>query len=114
VPATSKIGKAFTYFTTEYEHLIGYFKDGRLAMDSGFVERCIRKFAIGRNNWLFSETEAGAEGSELLYSLVITAKVNGVNPYWALKYIFEEIPKTQSLEEIERLADIIVGAQPTP
>ncbi len=114
VPATSKIGKAFHYFTSEYEYLIGYLKDGRLEIDSGFVERCIRKFAIGRNNWMFSDTEAGAEASAVLYSLVITAKVNGVNPYKALKYIFEEIPKAQTLEDIERLADIIVAAQPIP
>lgn len=114
VPAISKIGNAFNYFDAEYEHLIGYLKDGRLEMDSGFVERCIRKFAIGRNNWMFSDTEAGAEASALLYSLVITAKVNQVNPYWALKYIFEEIPKAQTLEEVERLADIIVGARPIP
>ena len=114
VPATSKIGKAFTYFTSEYEHLIGYLQDGRLEIDSGFVERCIRKFAIGRNGWLFSDTEAGAEASAVLYSLVITAKVNGVNPYQALRYIFEEIPKAQTLEEIERLADTIVAVQPIP
>ncbi len=114
VPDTSKIGKAFTYFTLEYEYLIGYLKDGRLEMDSGFVERCIRKFAIGRNNWMFSDTEAGAEASALLYSLVVTCKVNGVNPYLALKYLFEEIPKAQTLEDIERLADVIVAAQPIP
>ena len=112
VPPTGKIGKAFTYFMSEYEHLTGYLQDGRLEADSGFVEWCIRKFAIGRNNWMFSDTEEGAEASALLYSLVITAKVNGVNPYRALKHIIEEIPKTHSLEEIERLADIIVAAQP--
>lgn len=114
VPPTSKIGKAFTYFISEYDCLIGYLKDGRLEMDSGFVERCIRKFAIGRNNWMFSDSEAGAEASALLYSLVVTAKVNGVNPYRALRYIFEEIPKAQTLEDVERLADIIVAAQPIP
>ena len=114
VPAKSKIGSAFTYFNSEYEHLIGYLKDGRLEIDSGFVERCIRKFAIGRNNWMFSDTEAGAEASAVLYSLLVTAKVNGVNPYRALKYILEEIPKAQTLEEIEQLADIIVAARPVP
>ena len=112
VPSTSKIGKAFTYFKAECDHLMGYLKDGRFEMDSGFVERCIRKFAIGRNNWLFSDTEQGAEASAILYSLVVTAKVNDVNPYSALKYIFEEIPKAQSLSQIEQLADIIVGKEP--
>jgi hypothetical protein len=60
-------------------------------MDNGFTERAIRKFAIGRNNWMFSDTVEGANASALLYSLVITAKVNGVNPYAALVKIFTEI-----------------------
>jgi transposase len=114
VPPTSKTGKAFAYFTSEYDYLTGYLKDGRLEMDSGFVERCIRKFAIGRNNWLFSDTEDGAHASAQLYSFVVTAKVNGVNPYRALKYILERIPTAQTLEDIEYLADIITGAQPIP
>lgn len=112
VPSSSKIGKAFGYFISEHEYLIGYLQDGRLEMDSGFVERCIRKFTIGRNNWVFSDTEDGAEASALLYSLVITMKTNKVNPYEALTYILKEIPKIQSLEGIESLVDIIVAAQP--
>ena len=50
VPNKSKIGKAFIYFESEYEYLIGYLRDGRLEPDNGFTERSIRKFAIGRNN----------------------------------------------------------------
>lgn len=46
-------------------------------MDNGFVERAIRKFAIGRNKWMFSDTEAGAEASAMFYSLLCTAKING-------------------------------------
>ena len=52
VPPKSKIGEAFKYFLSEYEYLTGYLKDGRLEMDNGFAERAIRKFAIGRNNWM--------------------------------------------------------------
>jgi len=84
VPPASKLEKAFTYFTLEYEFLIGYHKGGRLEMDSGFVERCIRKFAIGRNKGMFSDIEAGAEARAearaLLYSLIVAANSNGVNP----------------------------------
>jgi hypothetical protein len=111
VPCENKIGKAFGYFKSEYEPLVAYLRDGRLEIDSGFVERCIRKFAIGRNNWMFSDTQVGAESSSVLYSLVVTAKVNGVNPYRALKYLFEQIPKSSDAEQIEALADIIVAAQ---
>jgi len=52
VPAKSKIGQAIAYFSSEYEYLTGYLKDGRLDPDNGFTERAIRKFAIGRNNWM--------------------------------------------------------------
>lgn len=77
VPPKSKIGQAFHYFQAEYEHLIGYLKNGSFEMDNGFAERMIRKFAIGRNNWLFSDSVEGAEASSLFYSLLVTAKANG-------------------------------------
>ena len=109
VPPKSKIGEAFKYFRSEYEYLIGYLKDGRLEMDNGFAERAIRKFAIGRNNWLFADTEAGAHASAMFYSLLCTAKVNDVNIYDAMKYLFKEIPKATSIEDFERLADVIMG-----
>ena len=110
IPVKSKIGDALNYFANEYQYLTNYLLDGRLEIDNGFTERAIRKFAIGRNNWLFSDQVAGADASALLYSLVITAKVNGVNPYRALVKLFTELPKAKTLEDYERLADIILTA----
>lgn len=109
VPQKSKVGNAFSYFINEYEYLTGYLKDGRLNPDNGFTERVIRKFAIGRNNWMFSDSEGGAGASALLYSLVITAKINGVNPYRALTKILTDIPMANSCEDYERLAEIILN-----
>ncbi len=108
VPKKSKIGNAFLYLINEYEYLIGYLKDGRLNIDNGFTERAIRKFAIGRNNWMFSDTVDGANASSLLYSLIVTAKVNGVDPYRAMVKLCTEIPKAKTLEDYERLAEIIL------
>ena len=113
VPVKSKIGQAFAYFLSEYEYLIGYLKDGRLEPDNGFTERAIRKFAIGRNNWMFSDTEAGANASALLYSLVVTAKTNGVNPYKALVKLFSNIPCAASADDYDRLADLILTPENT-
>lgn len=114
VPPKSKIGEAFKYFRSEYKYLIGYLQDGRLEMDNGFAERAIRKFAIGRNNWMFADTEAGAHASAMFYSLLCTAKVNDVNIFEAMKYLFTEIPKAKTIEDYERLADVIMGIrQPT-
>ena len=102
---------AFQYFTSEYEYLVGYLKDGRLEPDNGFTERAIRKFAIGRNNWMFSDTDGGTNASAILYSLVVTAKINGVNPYRALVILFTELLKAQRLDEFERLAEIILAPE---
>lgn len=55
-----------------------------------------------------SDTDGGANASAVLYSLVITAKINGVNPYRALVKLFTELPKAQGLEDFERLAEIIL------
>jgi transposase len=114
VPPKSKIGQAFGYFKSEYKYLLGYLQDGHLEMDNGFAERAIRKFAIGRNNWMFADTEAGAQASAMFYSLLVTAKVNDVNIYEAMKYLFTEIPKATTLEQFESLADIIMGLKPLP
>ncbi|MBK8204374.1 MAG: transposase [Bdellovibrionales bacterium] len=57
----------------EYEYLTGYPKDGRLEADNGFTERAIRKYAIGRNAWLFSDIRRG-QASSIMYSFTVTAK----------------------------------------
>ena len=114
VPDKSKIGEAFKYFLSEYEYLIGYLRDGNLNPDNGFTERAIRKFAIGRNNWMFADTPDGADASALLYSLVVTAKVNGVNIYRALTKILTEIPLAKTCDDYERLADLILTPTPAP
>ena len=114
VPKKSSIGQALHYFLGEYDYLVGYLKDGQLEIDNGHVERMIRKFAIGRNNWIFSDTPAGANASALFYSLVVTAKVNGVNPFEALKIIFTELPLARTVDDYERLADLLLRRKPPP
>lgn len=109
VPPKSKIGQAFHYFLGEYRYLIGYLQDGRLEMDNGFAERAIAKFAIGRKNWLFSIGEAGAEASSFFYSLVVTAKINGGDPYEILKKVFEMIPLSKTAEDIDKIVDLILA-----
>ena len=81
-------------------------------MDNGFKARAIKNFAIGRKNWMFSDTEAGAEASSFFCSIVVTAKLNGNDPYQILKTIFEEIPLAISEADIDALVDLIL-ARPT-
>ena len=104
VPPKSKIGEAFHYLIEQYQYLRNYLLDGRLEIDNGFTERAIKYFAIGRNNWLFADTVGGAEASSVFYSFVVTAKLNGVNPYDALKTIFDEVPLAKTIDDYERIS----------
>ncbi|MBK9039677.1 MAG: transposase domain-containing protein [Bdellovibrionales bacterium] len=72
------------------------------------MERVIRKFAIGRNDGMFSDTVAGAESSALLYSLVITAKLNEKDPFEVLAEILRLLPSADTIEDYERLASLLV------
>ena len=67
------------------------------------AENAIRPFVIGRKNWLFSATVQGAKSSANLYSLIETAKANGLEPYEYLRQVFTELPKADSPEKIEAL-----------
>jgi transposase len=109
VPPKSKIGTAFHYFLEQYDLLTLYLSDGLLQFDNGFAERAIKYFAIGRKNWLFSDTVEGAKASSLFYSFVITAKVNGVNPWEALNQIFTEIPTATTADDYDRLASYLLA-----
>jgi transposase len=111
VPRRSSIGDALHYFIAEYDYLVGYLLNGELEMDNGHAERMIKNFAIGRKNWLFSDTPEGAESSALFYSFVVTAKVNGVNPYEALKKIFTELPLATTADDFDRLAQVLLGTK---
>ena len=96
----------------EFPYLTRYLEAGYLNIDNGFTERAIRYFAIGRNNWIFSDTVQGAEASSLLYSLVVTARVNGINPLEALTKIFTELPLATSLADYERITNYLLIKPP--
>lgn len=104
---TSPIGNAINYFIEEYEELSGFLKDGRYEIDNGWVERMIRKFAIGRNNWMFSDTVEGAQASSILYSFALTAKVNEKDPFKVMTEIFKKLPLAETIDDYEALADLL-------
>ncbi|MFO7594217.1 MAG: transposase domain-containing protein, partial [Pseudomonadota bacterium] len=82
---------------------------GRLCIDNNAAERAIRPFVIGRNNWLFSDTTGGAQSSARLYSLILTAKANGHEPYRYLCHVFKELPAATSVEGFEALLPYNIG-----
>jgi len=103
VPPTTLTGKALNYLHSQWQKLIRYLDDGRLYIDNNWVENAIRPFVIGRKNFLFCDTVSGAQASANLYSLIETAKANGMEPYAYLRRVFTELPGTNTVEEIEAL-----------
>jgi len=109
VPKSSPIGNALNYYIEQYPELTAFLADGRYEIDNGWVERTIRKFAIGRNNWLFCDTVEGAHASGLLYSLTITAKLNGKDPFKVMTEIFSKLPDAKTVEDYERLTALLLS-----
>jgi transposase len=97
------LGKALQYFLNELENVRVFLNHGHLDIDNNLIENAIRPFAVGRKNWLFSDSVSGARASANLYSLVETAKANGLNPHKYLKYVFTELPKAETIKQIESL-----------
>jgi transposase len=88
----SVLGDAVNYCRNQWPKLIVFLEDGRLELSNNRAERSIKPFVIGRNNWLFANTPRGAKTSAVIYSIVETAKENGLNPYAYLKHLFERLP----------------------
>jgi len=92
VPPKSAIGKAIAYSLRQWPKLTRYIENSDLNIDNNRAERAIKPFVIGRKNWMFSNTAKGAEASAILYSIIETAKANGLIPFDYLKYLFEQLP----------------------
>lgn len=103
VSPESLTGKAISYLHTQWPKLERVLKDEKIPLDTNAVERAIRPFVIGRRNWMFADTPSGATASARLYSLVETAKANGIEPWAYLNHVFEKLPLAQSPEDIEAL-----------
>ena len=76
-----KIGKAIRYCLSNWTELNNYLKDGRIEIDNNLLENAIRPFALGRKNWLFMGSPAGAKAGAIFYSLIETCKANKIEPY---------------------------------
>jgi transposase len=114
VPPQSLTGKALGYLDKQWPKLVRYIEDGRLRIDTNLVENAIRPFVVGRKGWLFSDTVRGAEASANLYSLIETAKANGLEPYAYLRRVFQELPKAETLAEVELLLPHRIELRPSP
>lgn len=84
-----------------------YLLDGRCALSNNATENAIRPFDVGRKNWLFSDTPKGAKASAAIYSVIETAKANGLNVYTYLEYLLLYMPGTEWQSYPEELDDLM-------
>lgn len=103
VAPKSKAGEAIKYTLDEWPKLIKYLDHYLLTPDNNLTENAIRPFVMGRKNWLFANTPRGAESSAVLYSLIESAKANGLEPYKYLRYIFEKLPYAENTNDYRAL-----------
>ena len=92
VTRKGKLAEAVNYSLNQWDHLLAFLADGRLEVDNNRAERAIKPFVIGRKNWLFANSSRGAQASATVYSIVETAKENGLNPAAYLAYLLEQLP----------------------
>jgi len=95
VPPKTALGKAIQYSKNQWPKLVRYIEDGRLNIDNNRAERAVKPFVIGRKNWLFSNTANGAKASAMLYSMIETAKANGLIPFDYLMHCLEQLSQPE-------------------
>ena len=105
--ASAKLSKAFKYVMNHEEGLRQYLYDGYIPMTNSLDERVIRPFTTGRKNWLFSTSVSGAESSANAYSIIETAKANGLDPYKYLTTIFTYLPSQDLIKNPEIIDEFL-------
>ena len=108
------LGKAVQYAQSQRKYLERYLLDGRLEISNNRAERSIKPFVIGRKNWLFSNTPNGARASAVYYSLVETARENGLNPFEYLSWIFTQAPNLGKPGYVSAVEDLLPGSAKIP
>ena len=96
--------KAINYVKNCQPYMMHYLEDGRCSLSNNLSENSIRPLVIGRKNFLFSDTQDGANASMAAYSILETAKANGLDPLDYIQYILTKRPSAEmSDEELELL-----------
>jgi transposase len=91
ISGKSDLAKAIRYARSRWEALTCYCADGRLEISNNAAENAIRPLALGRKNWLFAGSDAGGERAAIFYTLIRTAKLNGIEPEAYLREVLSHI-----------------------
>lgn len=109
----SALGRALLYTINRWRALQRYLDDGLVNIDNNPVENAIRGIALGRKNYLFCGSEGGGHRAALFYSLIETAKLNGVDPHAYLVHLLTQLP-TAKAKDLDALMPWNYRAQPIP
>lgn len=102
----NKLEEAVRYSINQKQQLCAFLENEEVPISNNLAENAIRPFTLGRKNWLFCDTPKGAEASAVVYSLVESAKENGIEPFAYLQHVLVQLPylgKSPSHEELETL-----------
>jgi transposase len=99
----SDLAGAIRYARSRWPALTRYLADGRLEISNNAAERAIRPLALGRKNWIFAGSDSGGERAAAIYTLIETAKLNGLDPEAYLREVFSRIAD----HPINRIADLL-------
>jgi transposase len=108
----SSLGNAVHYTLGQWKYLEHYLLDGRLEISNNRAERSIKPFVIGRKNFLFANTAKGAKASAIMYSIIETAKENGLDPFAYLTYIFKNAPNWNIKQNPDKLQMLLPKSVP--
>ena len=103
VPPTLLLGKAIHYSLAQWEKLVRYLENSYLTPDNNAAENAIRPFVLSRKNWLFCKSPDGADSSCGMFTLIETAKQNGLVPFKYLMTLFEKTPLAKTPDDWEKL-----------
>jgi len=98
----SPIGKAIEYSLKRWPRLSAYVQHGMAEIDNNLVENQVRPLALGRRNYLFAGSARGAQNAAICYSLIISTKLNGLNPFHYLYTVLRRLP-SHPINRIEEL-----------
>jgi len=103
ITPTSVAGKAINYTFNEWKYLTVFLDHPEVDISNEKIENSIRPFAVGRKNWLFSDSVDGAKASAMFYSIIETAKANGMEPFDYLSRMLNKLPQAETIEDYQRL-----------
>ena len=104
-PNGSRLASALTYAGNQRDYMMTYLEAGHCSISNNMSENSIRPVTVGGRNWLFCDTAEGADASMMVYSLLETARANGLNPQKYLEYLLAARPdKNMTDRELENMA----------